>query len=108
FALHTSEHSPPPPSSPSPYPTLFRSGRVLLHQRKRLLRIGCLLAQRLRPHEGHENAALQVLAPRAGERLALAACPRLGGVLLTLDRKSTRLNSSHGSMLYAVFCLQKL
>src|SRR3989337_4041812 len=25
----------------------------------------------------------------------------------TLDRKSTRLNSSHGSISYAVFCLQK-
>src|SRR5207245_5302481 len=26
---------------------------------------------------------------------------------LPLDRKSTRLNSSHGSISYAVFCLQK-
>src|SRR5438876_2441891 len=32
-----------------------------------------------------------------------------GGVLLTdeLDRKSTRLNSSHPSISYAVFCLKK-
>src|SRR3989304_8700862 len=28
-------------------------------------------------------------------------------VLLILDRKSTRLNSSHGYMSYAVFCLKK-
>src|SRR3989337_3158193 len=27
-------------------------------------------------------------------------------VRLTVDRKSTRLNSSHGSISYAVFCLQ--
>src|SRR5207245_5320513 len=27
--------------------------------------------------------------------------------LLSLDRKSTRLNSSHGSISYAVFCLKK-
>src|SRR5207245_9437079 len=30
-----------------------------------------------------------------------------GGTLGTLDRKSTRLNSSHGSSSYAVFCLKK-
>src|SRR5438128_7402085 len=27
--------------------------------------------------------------------------------MVTLDRKSTRLNSSHGSISYAVFCLKK-
>src|SRR2546429_1899611 len=32
----------------------------------------------------------------------LADCPRLRG-----DRKSTRLNSSHGYISYAVFCLKK-
>src|SRR2546422_8166365 len=30
-----------------------------------------------------------------------------GGVALHLDRKSTRLNSSHGYSSYAVFCLKK-
>src|SRR5207245_4800485 len=30
-----------------------------------------------------------------------------GGKECTLDRKSTRLNSSHGSISYAVFCLKK-
>src|SRR2546422_6425445 len=30
-----------------------------------------------------------------------------GCVPLTLDRKSTRLNSSHGYISYAVFCLKK-
>src|SRR5207245_3238913 len=29
------------------------------------------------------------------------------GKLETIDRKSTRLNSSHGSISYAVFCLKK-
>src|SRR5438128_3743220 len=29
------------------------------------------------------------------------------GESLTVDRKSTRLNSSHGSISYAVFCLKK-
>src|SRR3712207_7733834 len=32
---------------------------------------------------------------------------RLGGVLVMLDRKSTRLNSSHANISYAVFCLKK-
>src|SRR5207245_3871712 len=30
-----------------------------------------------------------------------------GSTLSTRDRKSTRLNSSHGSISYAVFCLKK-
>src|SRR3989337_1750537 len=33
--------------------------------------------------------------------------PSSGGQKCALDRKSTRLNSSHGSISYAVFCLTK-
>src|SRR3989337_1078034 len=33
--------------------------------------------------------------------------PSSGGQTCALDRKSTRLNSSHGSISYAVFCLKK-
>src|SRR3712207_3825784 len=33
--------------------------------------------------------------------------PREGGYLVRLDRKSTRLNSSHANISYAVFCLKK-
>src|SRR3712207_9200455 len=32
---------------------------------------------------------------------------RLGGDTAPLDRKSTRLNSSHANISYAVFCLKK-
>src|SRR5690625_3767946 len=39
------------------------------------------------------------------ERLVAAAVEALGG--LDLDRKSTRLNSSHVAISYAVFCLKK-
>src|SRR3989449_4763317 len=35
------------------------------------------------------------------------AAPRLRLVQLVTDRKSTRLNSSHGYISYAVFCLKK-
>src|SRR5689334_24318139 len=43
-------------------------------------------------------------APVRAHRPGLA--PRLG-LLQRLDRKSTRLNSSHSSISYAVFCLKK-
>src|SRR2546421_9591230 len=36
-----------------------------------------------------------------------APVPRLGIPALTIDRKSTRLNSSHDQISYAVFCLKK-
>src|SRR5437868_10334230 len=36
-----------------------------------------------------------------------AAVQHFGLVLAVLDRKSTRLNSSHVSISYAVFCLKK-
>src|SRR2546429_6019021 len=35
------------------------------------------------------------------------AGPALAGVAAHIDRKSTRLNSSHGYISYAVFCLKK-
>src|SRR5258707_3286602 len=33
--------------------------------------------------------------------------PNIGRLVLVLDRKSTRLNSSHANISYAVFCLKK-
>src|SRR2546430_12714881 len=73
----------PPRSTLFPYTTLFRS------ERGRSLAGGC-------PAEG------QQLGPgvRRGE-------PSLVQGLLVVDRKSTRLNSSHSQISYAVFCLKK-
>src|SRR5205809_2487137 len=69
----------PPPRYPLfPYTTLFRSHRVL--------------------------------GPRAGEAAqggVAAGVHRRRPRLAQLDRKSTRLNSSHGYISYAVFCLKK-
>src|SRR5205085_9101966 len=48
---------------------------------------------------GHFNADIQ-LAGTAG-------MPLLSGALKVRDRKSTRLNSSHSQISYAVFCLKK-
>src|SRR5207245_10053218 len=81
-------HRPPPRPSLFPYTTLFRS-----------------------PHP----LRLQV-AGDPGERLGLAAGQRVHSLARLAregvdgeagDRKSTRLNSSHGSISYAVFCLKK-
>src|SRR5207245_4368580 len=38
---------------------------------------------------------------------AIEIVERAGGYRRDIDRKSTRLNSSHGSISYAVFCLKK-
>src|SRR2546422_7300156 len=43
-------------------------------------------------------------APRPASRTGSSACRRRPG---PRDRKSTRLNSSHGYISYAVFCLKK-
>src|SRR3712207_7017537 len=78
----------PPRSTLFPYTTLFRSGD-LRH-----------LRQDVRPAEGGE-AALAHQAVDVGVALVERRAP------LQQDRKSTRLNSSHANISYAVFCLKK-
>src|SRR5260221_9611536 len=75
----------PPRSTLFPYTTLFRSCATSLQA------IGSYHA--IRPSlQRHLQRGLQPLAPRN---------------LHPLDRKSTRLNSSHTVISYAVFCLKK-
>src|SRR5437879_11292309 len=69
----------PPTSTLFPYTTLFRSRRPV----RRLRHVGAAAARRLRG------------SARRSPRKALR------------DRKSTRLNSSHRCISYAVFCLKK-
>src|SRR5699024_5737388 len=55
-------------------------------------------------------AGVMLLGPRLGkygERGETRAIPGANLPLATQDRKSTRLNSSHVSISYAVFCLKK-
>src|SRR5438477_7032989 len=89
----------PPRRSPLfPYTTLFRSSQ---HPRgapwvQRRLRSG-LEPERLpcsRCREEGREITLHVVEVRAGS-------------MAVVDRKSTRLNSSHMSISYAVFCLKK-
>src|SRR5438874_10570628 len=46
---------------------------------------------------------IETLAVHAGQRVD----PATGAVSAPIDRKSTRLNSSHVEISYAVFCLKK-
>src|SRR5688572_31929479 len=87
----------PPPSSPLfPYTTLFRS---------------CQPAPGVcGPHALPDAAA--VLGARRQSRGAIGQVEARRGVsdgvgALRQDRKSTRLNSSHSQISYAVFCLKK-
>src|SRR5690242_21384086 len=57
----------------------------------------------LRPAHGAELGALEVLRGQCFVMKLAGA----GGVERQADRKSTRLNSSHMSISYAVFCLKK-
>src|SRR5438270_1794073 len=74
----------PPRSTLFPYTTLFRSPRV--DERAHVIAPGFL--------------AIEVEADAA-------AAAGAGRRLLRRDRKSTRLNSSHSQISYAVFCLKK-
>src|SRR2546426_1743011 len=80
----------PPRSTLFPYTTLFRS--QCLRQGHQLEIDLHLLVQ----HRVHEQVTVPV------QDLILDAAPGDGG-----DRKSTRLNSSHLVISYAVFCLKK-
>src|SRR5260221_6275532 len=88
----------PPRSTLFPYTTLFRSllGPMRAHfvLREALLPAPPALA----------GGALELLGPLALRRRELDAIDRAGR---QADRKSTRLNSSHTVISYAVFCLKK-
>src|SRR2546427_4873973 len=80
----------PPRSTLFPYTTLFRSGAGDL------------------PRLGGAGPCDQPQL-RAGASLRSSGRPHLPRRLLSpqVDRKSTRLNSSHSQISYAVFCLKK-
>src|SRR5690242_21052471 len=64
---------------------------------------GDLGALEIPPLEARGDALLPAMAAA----LALAALAVRGDISAAQDRKSTRLNSSHMSISYAVFCLKK-
>src|SRR2546421_2990749 len=78
----------PPRSTLFPYTTLFRS-RVPAAQ-----------------HFAQQGAGVGVMDLGPGGHREVQILPGLAGHVLA-DRKSTRLNSSHDQISYAVFCLKK-
>src|SRR3712207_7956107 len=96
----------PPRSTLFPYTTLFRSGAGGAEDRHRLSRL------RREAHAAQDLALVAGVAEADLVELDAAADGREGdGVRSVLDlqrdRKSTRLNSSHANISYAVFCLKK-
>src|SRR3712207_7311575 len=89
----------PPRSTLFPYTTLFRSSGAVLTPGLYQL-----------PAEARVGDAIQLaggLTADAALGLVNQAEKLWDGVHLQVDRKSTRLNSSHANISYAVFCLKK-
>src|SRR5207244_12845548 len=89
-------HWPPPRPTLFPYTTLFRSSGAYLES---------ALAGRFQPLAA--IAFPQTHDPQARAKALLRMHPRRHHPLDQADRKSTRLNSSHQIISYAVFCLKK-
>src|SRR5690606_41681974 len=86
----------PPLSTLFPYTTLFRSLAIFA--------IGLLaaLATIGAPAAADSDGAGSLLERETFDLLVVA-----GAIAAAVDRKSTRLNSSHVKISYAVFCLKK-
>src|SRR2546422_2896593 len=85
----------PPRSTLFPYTTLFRS--VVVETRRAAMDVVVPAIHRL---IGNRQEFWEPFAFDANESLSPVTN-------FQLDRKSTRLNSSHGYISYAVFCLKK-
>src|SRR5438874_9099010 len=86
---------PPPRSTLFPYTTLFRS---------LLLAAVALAGAPAHPAPGDPAA---VRAKLSEWKVELSQRTIAAGTVTMVDRKSTRLNSSHVEISYAVFCLKK-
>src|SRR5688572_31611479 len=91
-----------------PYTTLFRS-RALLCGGVVLAGVSCASTPAPAPRAASpEDNHKAILAQELGEAPAPEGpCPERGEPNVLEDRKSTRLNSSHSQISYAVFCLKK-
>src|SRR2546429_2269792 len=83
----------PPRSTLFPNPTLFRSRNEM--------------GRYLGPGRIVEHVARHCDVSAGGFRRPVTQAQQHPGQAQSADRKSTRLNSSHGYISYAVFCLKK-
>src|SRR3712207_8306073 len=82
----------PPRSTLFPYTTLFRSGNIV--------RAAEMLEEMVKGFPDTKSLGREILlCEQEGDRITHDIVHR--------DRKSTRLNSSHANISYAVFCLKK-
>src|SRR5207302_9990093 len=95
----------PPPSTLFPYTTLFRSTAQIFHHRLRARMHVQLLVHR--PHVAAHRINADVHAICDTVRSYVRTVYEKLHVHSRTDRKSTRLNSSHVKISYAVFCLKK-
>src|SRR2546430_6136083 len=87
----------PPRSTLFPYTTLFRSDRA-----------DFVRADRSPGHGGQrQNREMGGDGHRVYQTVRFVLASACGRAALFEDRKSTRLNSSHSQISYAVFCLKK-
>src|SRR5689334_24088835 len=95
----------PPRSTLFPYTTLFRSPPAGWHVDDAAdahVTLADMPVRHSTPAVRHRGG----IDVRLGNRIA-GVPPRAMGRRAGIDRKSTRLNSSHSSISYAVFCLKK-
>src|SRR5258708_24405218 len=92
----------PPRSTLFPYTTLFRSALLWMRWKRTSKRLGARLAIIFPPTQTDFDSGRMRKTPRVQ-----TANGGLDAGRLPQDRKSTRLNSSHQIISYAVFCLKK-
>src|SRR5207245_11071171 len=101
--LHVAHLRAPPPTNPPPL-SLHDALPICIHQRQ------CRIPTPAGSYLSYRASQAEP-GRRDGERIRLRGCScgavrDPGSESKGADRKSTRLNSSHGSISYAVLCLQ--